>query len=67
MGGGNAEDPYVVSVLEYWNKPKDEYIVLMNGVWINPGKNDVCQGFASPSKEIPLVVYTDHYLEDSIY
>lgn len=55
-----------VSVLRYWNKYKDEYVVLANGEWINPyrgGKMPI----PSPSKDIPLVPFTDNYLENDIY
>lgn len=60
----------IVSVLEYWNQPKDEYIVLANGIWINPEKStgsDRIMPIITENKEIPILVWTDHYLEDSIY
>lgn len=56
-----------VSVLKYWNKYKDEYIVLANWVWINPDSKWEVQGIPSKNKEIPLVCWTDHYVEDDIY
>ena len=67
-----VENSDVVSVLTYYNKFRDEWIVLANDKWINPLK---WEDWEAPSimpipythKEIPLVVYTDHYLEDNIY
>lgn len=57
--------------MEYWNKYGDEYVVLANGTWINPievnGDVGKISPIINPSKEIPLVVYTDHPLEDDIY
>ena len=59
-------NPDMVSVLEYWDKYRDEYYVFANGIWINPYNGGPMPNL-NPSKEIPLVVYTDIYLEDDIY
>lgn len=67
FGWENSGNADIVSVLEYWNKYEDEYIVMANGVWINPLSNGEEMPNPNPSKEIPLVVYTDHPLEDDIY
>lgn len=68
------ETSNIVSVLTYNNKYRDEYGVLANNVWINPlDKNpanisqDNIQPIPYPHKEIPLVVYTDHVVDDDIY
>lgn len=56
----------IVSVLEYYNKYRDEYIVMANGVWINPYKGKVMPN-PTISKEIPIVCYTNIFIEDDIY
>lgn len=67
FGEDNVQNPDVVSVLEYWNKYDDKYVVIANGEWINPMPDGEEMPITNPSKEIPLVVYTDHQLEDDIY
>lgn len=61
-----VESSNIVSVLEFYNKYKDEYIVLANGEWMNPFERNIMPN-PNPSKEIPIVAYTDIYLEDDIY
>ncbi len=61
-----VENNNIVSVLEYYNKYRDEYVILANGEWINPYNNEIMPN-PNASKEIPLVVYTDIYIEDDIY
>ena len=56
-----------VSVLEYWCKSKDQYVVMMNGVWINPMDNGDVMPLPYPHKEIPIVAYTDHFVPDTVY
>lgn len=71
----SIENENTVSVLTYYNKYRDEYIVLANDVWINPIKTVSTEGdqqeniqpIPYPHKEIPLVVYTDHIVDDDIY
>lgn len=70
----SIENENTVSVLTYYNKYRDEYIVLANDVWINPIKSvkddetqENIQPIPYPHKEIPLVVYTDHVVDDDIY
>lgn len=70
-----VENDSIVSVLTYYNKYRDEYIVLANDKWINPiysadtewNQQEQIQPIPYPHKEIPLVVYTDHIVEDDIY
>lgn len=35
-GASTVENDKIVSVLTYYNKYRDEYIVLANDKWINP-------------------------------
>lgn len=56
----------VVTVLQYYNKYRDEYIVLANGEWINPYEGRIMPN-PNPTKEIPLVMFTNVYLDDDIY
>lgn len=65
----STDDNNIVSVLEYYNKAKDQFIVLANGEWINPigeNKNEVCP-IPYEHHQIPIIVYTDYMLEDDIY
>lgn len=61
-----TEHGSIISELHYFNKAKDEYVILANGIWVNPvaGKP---MPFPSTHKEIPLVCFTDHYVEDDAY
>lgn len=71
----SVENAKIVSVLTYYNKYRDEYIVLANGKWINPKNGDIWQDDVQsniqpipfPHKEIPILVYTDHVIQDDIY
>ncbi len=65
-GQNGVDNQNVVSVLEYYNKYKDEYAILANGVFINPLDGKIPPN-PNASKEIPLVAYTDISLEDDIY
>lgn len=70
-----VESENIVSVLTYYNKYRDEYIVLANNKWINPLKSinakwapqENIQPIPYPHKEIPILVYTDHIIDDDIY
>lgn len=74
-GASTVENDKIVSVLTSYNKYRDEYIVLANDAWINPvttidaegNPQENIQPIPYPHKEIPLVVYTDHIVEDDIY
>ena len=74
-GASTIENDKIVSVLTYYNKYRDEYIVLANDKWINPintldsawAPQENIQPIPYPHKEIPIVVYTDHIIEDDIY
>ena len=57
----------IVSVLSYYNKSRDQYIVLANGVWINPLPGNEKMPIPFAHKQIPLVNFTDHYIEDDAY
>ena len=67
LGDNNVQNPDIVSVLEYWDKYADKYWVFANGTWINEQGDGEVMPNPNPSKEIPLLVYSDHYLEDDIY
>lgn len=71
VGWSNIQNKDVVSVARYYDTSCDHYIVLANNVWINPYKDEngnLCvMPNPYPHKEIPLVPYTDHYVEDDIY
>lgn len=74
-GSSTVENDKIVSVLTYYNKYRDEYIVLANDKWINPvfeedsewNPSENIQPIPYPHKEIPLVVYTDHIVDDDVY
>ncbi len=68
------ETSNIVSVLTAYNKYRDEHMVLANNVWINPlnwdatnTSQDNIQPIHYSHKEIPIVVYTDHVVDDDIY
>lgn len=64
----NAKDSSnTISTIEYWNKYKDEYIVIANDIHINPYWADGIMPLPHPHKEIPIVCYTDHYVDGDIY
>lgn len=72
----SIDDKNTVTVLTYYNKYRDEYVVIANGVWINPvyssdkedsKEQENIQPIPYPHKEIPLVVYTDHVVPDDIW
>ena len=66
VGGSNIQQKDVVSVARFFDKSCDEYIVLANNKWINPYEGKVMPN-PYPHKEIPLIPYTDHYVEDDVY
>ena len=74
-GASTVENEKIVSVLTYYNKYRDEFIVLANDRWINPINEVDSKGVVQeniqpipyPHKEIPLVLYTDHIVDDDIY
>ncbi len=63
-----------VNVAKYYNKDTDEYIVLANGVWINPGDKKVEDKVESyevlpipySHKQLPVVQFTDHMIMNDI-
>lgn len=64
----------VVSELRYFNKARDAWIVLANWQWINPIDWDAenysesnTMGIPFSHKELPLLTFIDHYIEDDIY
>lgn len=70
QGGANMQINNIVTVLKYYNKAADRYVVLMNNRWINPLMKDGDKCYMPlpfPHKQIPLVCYTDHYIWDNIY
>lgn len=62
----SIDDENTISVVEYWNKYKDEYIVIAWDCHINPYKEEYMP-IPSPHKEINLVCYTDHQVDGDIY
>lgn len=64
--GDNSDNDNTISVIEYWNKYKDEYIVIANDIHINPYNWWVMPN-PNPHKDIPIVVYTDHSIDGDIY
>lgn len=72
----SIDDTNTVTVLTYYNKYRDEYVVIANGEWINPvyssewedqTATENIQPIPYPHKEIPLVAYTDHVITDDIW
>lgn len=57
----------IVSVLSYYNKSRDQYIVLANGVWINQLPDGSKMPIPFAHKELPLIPFVDHFLEDDMY
>lgn len=62
----DTDNSNTISVIEYWNKYKDEYIIIANDVHINPYEGG-CMPMPYPHKEIPIVCYTDHQIDGDIY
>lgn len=62
----SIDDSNTISVIEYWNKYKDEYVVIAGDAHINEFQWKVMP-MPYPHKEIPLVVYTDHIVDNDIY
>jgi len=68
------ENSKIVSVIKSYNKYRDEEVILANNKWINPldwnpeniDQSNI-QPIPYPHKEIPIVVYTDHVIDDDIY
>lgn len=60
------DDQNTISVIEYWNKYKDEYIVIAWDTHINPWQWG-CMPNPNPHKEIPILIYTDHHIDGDIY
>lgn len=58
----SSDNDNTISVIEYWNKYKDEYIVIANDVHINPWKWGIMPN-PHPHKDIPIVLYTDHMID----
>ena len=52
--------------MEYYNKYKDEYIIIANDVHINPFESGYMP-IPHPHKDIPIVCYTDHQVDGDIY
>lgn len=70
----SVESSNIVSVLSFYNKYRDEFGLIANWRWINPIDWNIenqaqsnIQPIPYPHKEIPLVLYTDHQLDDDIY
>ena len=62
----NSDNKNTISVMEYYNKYKDEYIIIANDVHINPFENGYMP-IPHPHKDIPVVCYTDHQVDGDIY
>jgi hypothetical protein len=62
----SKDNSNTISVIEYWNKYKDEYIIIANNIHINPYEG-VHMPLPYPHKEIPIVCYTDHQVDGDIY
>ena len=62
----NSDNKNTISVMEYYNKYKDEYIIIANDVHINPFETGYMP-IPHPHKDIPIVCYTDHQVDGDIY
>lgn len=62
----NSDNKNTISVMEYYNKYKDEYIIIANDVHINPFESGYMP-IPHPHKDIPIVCYTDHQVDGDIY
>lgn len=62
----SSDNSNTVSVMEYWNKYRDEYIVIANDIHINQYKWGIMPN-PNPHKDIPIVMYTDHQIDWDIY
>lgn len=62
----NSDNNNTISVMEYYNKYKDEYIIIANDVHINPFEGWYMP-IPHPHKDIPIVCYTDHQVDGDIY
>ena len=61
-----SDNKNTISVIEYWNKYKDEYIIIANDVHINSFNGWIMPN-PNPHKDIPIIVYTDHQIDGDIY
>lgn len=48
------DDGDLVEVIRYFNKEKDEFIIILNGVWINPDKRNKIKPLPWNHKELPF-------------
>lgn len=62
----NIDMNMVVTVLRYFDKSCDEYVVLANGTWINPVKGAIMP-IPYAHKQLPLIAYFDHQLNDTFF
>ena len=62
----SSDNKNTISVMEYYNKYKDEYIIIANDVHINPF-DGWYMPIPHPHKDIPIVCYTDHQVDGDIY
>lgn len=62
----SSDNTNTISVIEYWNKYKDEYIVIANDVHINPWKWGYMPN-PNPHKDIPIIEYVDHQIDGDAY
>lgn len=53
MIGANLKDGQV-EVIRYYSKVDDEYVIIANGVWLNPMKGEVIQPLPFNHKELPF-------------
>jgi hypothetical protein len=53
MIGANIKEGQV-EVIRYYNKLDDEYVIIANGVWLNPMKNGIIQPLPFNHKELPF-------------
>lgn len=53
MIGANLKEGQV-EVIRYYNKLDDEYVIIANGIWLNPMKGGVIQPLPFNHKELPF-------------
>ena len=57
-----ADDNEWVSEIHRWSKAEDKFLIVANGIHIN-GSNSEAIPLPSLHKELPVAIYTDHWVE----
>ena len=56
-----------VEVMKYFNEDKDEFILVANGIWINPQKNDSICPILYDHKKLPFAKMVFEYADEDVF